>query len=430
MKTAVINGLIITVNKDNEIIKNGSIIFEEGTIQYIGENPSDTSSIDQVIDAKGNIIIPGLINTHGHSPMSLLRGYGDDLPLERWLKEKMWPIEGRFKEEDIRLGAQLAIIEMLKTGTTTYSDFYIYMDIIAEVVKESGIRANLSRGIIGSDSKEENKKKLDEATTFAKNWMGKAEGRITTMLSPHSTYTCSTELISDIVETAKEMKIPVQTHAAETKFEVEQLKKRFGVSPVVYLNNLGFFDNQSLIAHAVFVDNEDLMILKDKKVRISHNPGSNLKLGSGIAPVPNMLNNGLIVALGTDGAASNNNLDMFEEVRLASLIQKGFLNNTALIPARTALRMGTINGSEALFISHLTGSLETGKKADFIILNTNQVHFHPLYDAVSHIVYSASGHDVKDVFINGKQVVMNRQVLTLDEERIIHQVEQLVKKWI
>ncbi|OEF99062.1 N-ethylammeline chlorohydrolase [Vulcanibacillus modesticaldus] len=430
MRSIVINGIFVTVNQDNEIITDGSMIFEDDVITFIGESPEDLSKFDQVIDARGNIVMPGLINTHGHGAMSLLRGYGDDLPLQEWLEKKMWPIEGRFTKEHVKWGTLLAILEMLKTGTTTYSDFYIHMDVVADVIEGVGIRANLSRGIIGiGASSEEKQLKLSEAENFAKNWNNKADGRITTMMSPHALYTCSPNFISKIVESATMIQVPIQIHLSETAFEVEQNLKQYGVTPVKHLQQLGVFEHPTLIAHAVHVTEEEIEIIKNYQVNVSHNPGSNLKLGSGIAPIPKMLDQGIYVSLGTDSAASNNNLDLFEEMRLAALIHKGYGQDPLAIPADIAIKMATIYGAHSLFIGHYTGSLEVGKKADFIIVDVNQPHFHPMYNPITHLVYSAAGKDVVDVFVNGKQLVKKGQVQTIDEERVIYEVKRLANEW-
>jgi len=426
---AIVNGLIVTVNQSNDIYHHGTLLFENDTLIYVGAPLEDLSKADQVIDAKGNIVMPGLINTHGHGAMSLLRGIGDDLPLQTWLEKKIWPIESQFTEEHIYWGSKLSIIEMLKSGTTTYLDMYIFMDVVAETVKESRMRATLTRGMIGFGSTKERQKKLKEAVSFAKKWNHQADGLITTMMSPHSAYTCSPDFIQEIVSAAKEIESPIHIHMSETAGEVEESMKRYGLRPVEHLLWLGVFDLPALVAHAVHVNKNEINILFDRGVKVSHNPGSNLKLGSGIAPVADMLKQGITVSLGTDGAASNNNLDLFEEMRLAALIHKGFQQDPLLISANTALQMATINGAKSLFLQPYVGSLEPGKKADFIILDSHQAHFHPLYDPISHIVYSASGKDVLHVFINGEQVVKDGEVLTLDEEKVIFEVEQLTKNW-
>lgn len=425
MQTAIINGLIVTLDENNRIIKDGSLTFCDDTIDYVGEAKLDLNKFDQIIDAKGKLVMPGLINTHGHTPMTLLRGVSDDLPLQEWLENKIWPLERRFNEEHIHWGSQLAIVEMLKTGTTTFSDMYIQMDIIAEAVKNTGIRANLSRGIIGFGERAEKEKKLLEALEFAKRWNAVADGRITTMLSPHSPYTCEPDYIREISEAAKEHKLPIQIHLSETLTEVELSVNRYNKRPIELLVEIGLLDNPTLVAHAVHLSPAEIEILSNKSVMVSHNPGSNLKLGSGIAPIPELIKRNITVALGTDSAASNNNLDLFEELRLAALIHKGVNRDSTLIDAITAIRMATINGAKALFIDSHIGSLSIGKKADLIMLDLNKPHFYPMYDPISHLAYTASGADVTDTFVNGKQLMKNKELLYIDEERIYYEVSKI-----
>lgn len=425
MRTAIINGLIVTIDENNRIIKNGTLTIQDDAIDYIGDNIEDLSQFDQVIDAKGKIVMPGLINTHGHTPMTLLRGVSDDLPLQEWLEKKIWPLERQFTEEHIYWGSRLAIVEMIKTGTTTFSDMYIHMDIIAEAVKDTGIRGNLSRGIIGFGGSEEKNKKLLEAADFAKRWNNSANGRITTMMSPHSPYSCDPDFIKEIVQAAEDLNLPIQIHLSETSAEVELSINQFGKRPVELLADIGLFERPSLVAHGVHLLPNEIEILADKDVRVSHNPGSNLKLGSGIAPIPQLIKRNITVSLGTDGAASNNNLDLFDELRLAALIHKGVNQDSTLIDALTAIKMATIKGAKSLFIDHLTGTLTVGKKADLIMLNIDQPHFYPMHDPISHLVYTASGADVTDTFVNGKQLMKDRKLLYMDEERICYEVGKI-----
>lgn len=429
MRSIITNGLIITVNEEQEIFKNGSLVFEDDKITYLGDKIEDISGFDNVIDVKGNIVMPGLINTHGHTPMSLLRGYGDDLSLKNWLEDKMWPLEAQFTTEHVNWGSKLAIIEMLKTGTTTFLDMYIHMDIVAKAVEKSGIRATLTRSILGFGTEEQKKAKLIDARIFAKEWNNKANGRIKTMMAPHSTYTCSPDYIEKMIEIAHELNLPVHTHVAETENEVKEHYQKYGMSPVKQLEKIGFFDLPALIAHAVFLDNEDIKICCNNDVCIAHNPISNLKLGSGIAPIPEYLRRGLCVSLGTDSAASNNSLNLFEELRMAALIHKGTTLDAKVISANTALEMATINGAKSLFRDEEIGSLEIGKKADFIVLDKKQSNSYPMYNPISHIAYSASGQDVKDVFIDGIQVLKNGKVLFIDEEEVYTEVKKLTNKW-
>ena len=256
------NGTIVTSNTNNEVIENGAIGIEDEKIIYVGATPEDFASYDEKVDLKGNILLPGLVNTHGHTPMSLLRGYADDLHLQTWLEDKIWPLEAKYTPEHAKWGAKLSILEMIRTGTTTFVDMYDNMDEIAKEVEKAGIRGVLCRGIIGFGSDELRQNKLKEAAEFAKSWNNGAGGRITTMLSPHSPYTCSPEYISQIIDKSVELNIPMHTHMSETKFEVEKNIEDFGATPVVHLDKLGFFDRPSLVAHAVHVSDDDIEILE------------------------------------------------------------------------------------------------------------------------------------------------------------------------
>lgn len=426
-KKLIKNATIITMNEKNDVIKNGAIGFENGKITYIGKTPENTSAYEEVEDAKGNYVLPGLINTHGHLSMSLLRGYADDLPLKQWLEEKMWPVEAQYTKEHAKWGAYLSIVEMLKTGTTTCVDMYDNMDEIAQAIEESGMRARLCRGVIGLAPADVQQMKLKDAVSFANNWNNQANGRITTMIAPHSPYTCPPDFIAKMVEQAELLDLPMHIHMSETKAEVEQNVRDYGERPVKHLEKLGVFARPTLVAHAVHVTEEEMDILAKYDVKVSHNIVSNLKLASGIAPVPRMLEKGITVSLGTDSSASNNNLDLFEEIKLAAILHKGHEYDSTVIPAETALRMATIEGAKAIWQEEKIGSLEIGKEADFIILNTQQAFYHPEHDPVSHVVYSASGRDVKDVYVQGKQLVRNGECLTVDEEKVIYEANRVFR---
>lgn len=403
----------------------GFMVVENDRIVHIGaELPEQYAAVDaEIIDGKGLFFIPGLVNTHGHAAMSLLRGYGDDLALQTWLQEKMWPMEGKFTSNDVYWGTALSVIEMLKGGTTTFVDMYDYMDEVAKVCEQSGIRASLMRGAIGLCPEDVQREKLNEAIQFAKDWNGKADGRIRTIMAPHAPYTCPPAFIESFVQAAHDLDLPLHTHMSETKAEVEQNVKDYGLRPVAHLEKLGFFSRPSFVAHAVHLTDEEIETLAKYQVAVSHNPGSNLKLASGVARVPEMLRAGVVVSLGTDGAASNNNLDMFEEIRLAALIHKGVSGDPTAVPAAEALRMGTIYGAQTIRLDDI-GALEVGMKADFVAVDIDQPHFLPHTDLVSHMVYSASAKDVKHVWVDGKQVVKNGECLTMDEERILREAQQ------
>lgn len=420
MKRLFINAMIITMVDGDDVIEQGALGVEKEKIIYVGTMPSEAeqAEYEEVIDCQGKAILPGFINTHGHAAMTLLRGYADDLPLQTWLEEHMWPMEAKFTDVQVRAGTALAAVEMIRSGTTCFLDMYDHMDAVAQVVEESGLRARLSRGVIGLCSEEVQNQKFEEAVRFATEWNGQADGRITTMLAPHAPYTCPPAYIQRFVEKAAELNLPLHTHMSETAKEVAQNVQDYGVRPVEHLRRLGFFELPSLVAHAVHLTDEEIEILAQYDVKVAHNPGSNLKLGSGIASIPKMLQKGMRPSLATDGAASNNNLDLLKEIQLAALIHKGFNQDPEAVPAGTALKMGTSYGAEALFLDHEIGTLEVGKKADFITFDLRRAHMQPLHEVVSNIVYAASRNDVSDVYVNGVPLMVNRQLLTLDEEKI------------
>ncbi|MCJ8011044.1 amidohydrolase [Paenibacillus sp. KQZ6P-2] len=415
-KWVIKNGMFAVPNENKPVIK-GCMVIEDDLITYIGEEMPELENDIPVVDGTHLFFMPGLVNTHGHAAMSLLRGYGDDLALQIWLEEKMWPMEAKFTSSDVYWGTSLSVLEMLKGGTTTFLDMYDHMDQVAAVVKESGIRASLMRGVIGLCPEEVQRHKLNEAIAFARDWNGQADGRITTMISPHAPYTCPPDFIEKFVQAAHDMDLPMHTHMSETIAEVEQNVRDYGLRPVAHLEKLGMFSRPTQVAHAVHLTDEEIEILAANHVTVSHNPGSNLKLASGVARVTDLKKAGVTVSLGTDGAASNNNLDMFEEMRLAALIHKGVSGDPTAVPATEALKMGTIYGAQSIFLNNV-GTLSPGMKADFIALNTDQAHFLPHTDLISHAIYSACGKDVEHVWVDGKQIVKHGVCLTLDEERI------------
>lgn len=414
------NGQFLTSDQIHPVLA-GHMVTENDRIIYLDSAAPAAELVPvadtEVVDGTHRLFMPGLVNTHGHTPMSLLRGIGDDLVLQVWLTERIWPMEGRMTGEDVRYGTLLSILEMLKSGTTAFVDMYDHMDQVALAVEQSGMRGCLTRGVIGFGSREEQDAKLQEAVGFARNWHGKANGRITAMLAPHAPYTCPPDYIERIVAASRDLDLPIHTHMSETAHEVAQNEADYGLRPVAHLEKLGVFDRPCLVAHAVHLDAEEIAILAKHDVRVSHNPGSNLKLASGIAPVTALLQAGVKVSLGTDGSASNNNLDMFEEMRLAALLHKGVSGDPTAVPAFTAYQMATRAGAESIWLPE-TGSLAVGMKADFIALNIDQPHYYPQASYLSHAVYSANAQDVSDVWVDGKRIVDNGQCVTLDEEKI------------
>ncbi len=411
--------------KPHNVIQ-GNLHIKDGIITGIAP-PSLYNSTENnkretaLIDGSNLIIMPGLVNCHGHAAMSLFRGIADDLPLHEWLIKNIWPKEFRLKKEDVYWGTMLSIAEMIRSGTTTFTDMYFLMEEVAKAIEVSGMRGVLSRGMGGIGIMKKNAWR--ETNNLINNWQGKANGRIKIILGPHAVYTCSPDYLKKIRDFAAKVNLPLQIHLSETKWEVDHSMKKYGLTPVEMLNNLGIFEHQVICSHCVHLSINDLRIFENKKPGIVHNPSSNLKLGSGIAPVKTLLEAGLNVGLGTDGAASNNNLNMFEEMHIASLLAKGINNDPTQIPARTSLEMATCKGAEILGIQKI-GRIKEGYRADIIGINKKRPHLSPLHEVEAQLVYSAIGSDVELVMVDGKLLMNKGELLTLDEERIMHEAEK------
>ncbi|MCR3922419.1 MAG: amidohydrolase, partial [Firmicutes bacterium] len=375
----------------------------------------------EVIDGQGKVVAPGFVNAHSHAGMSLLRSYADDVPLMYWLEKRIWPIEARLKREDVYWGTMLAIAEMIKGGTTTFCDMYFFMDQVAEAVEEAGIRAVLSRGLVGVGEQAESG--LIESEHFIQHWQGRGDGRITTMLGPHAPYTCPPDYLKRVLALQERLHVPIHIHLAETMDEVNNICAQYGVTPTRLLKDTGLLDRPVLAAHCVHLTDGDMDLLKEYDVHVAHNPGSNLKLGSGIAPVPDLLSRGITVGLGTDGAASNNNLDMMEEMRLAALLHKGVRMDPTAITAQEALALATRHSAKAVFLDQV-GTIASGMKADLLVLDLQKPHLTPLHNVVAHVVYAAQPTDITVVMVDGKILCENGHLTTLDEENIIFQAQQ------
>lgn len=410
------------------VIDEGVIAIDDGKIVYARQLPApcEFRNAAKRIDGSGLVALPGFVNAHTHAAMTLLRGYADDMVLMEWLQEKIWPIEAHLDSEDVYFGAMLACIEMIRAGVTTFADQYFFMDDTARAVRDAGIRACLSRGLIATSPN--SSEPLRENIELCKMWNGEAEGRITTMLGPHAPYTCPVDFLEKVMEVAEELGVGIHIHLSETQGEVEESKaKHCGMSPIELMDSIGLFQFQTLAAHCVHVSREDIEILSAKGVGVAHNPGSNMKIASGIAPVPAMLRAGVRVGLGTDGASSNNNLDLLEEARLAAFLHKLANNDPTVIPAGQALAMATIGGAKAMGMDSDIGSLEPGKKADVILLDVNKPHMYPKHDLTSHVIYSASASDVTTVIIDGKLVMENGVLVDVDEQEILRKAEEKAK---
>lgn len=413
--TIIKNAYILTMDPSVGDIENGVVVIENGTIKEIGT--STQCSAEKIIDAKGSVLMPGLINTHCHAGMTIFRGYADDMQLQDWLENHIWPAEAQLTDEDIYAGTRLACLEMIRSGTIAFADMYIHENRVAQAVDEAGIRAALSYGMIDFGDKEKADKELKEGMEFVKAWNGKADGRIDTMYGPHAPNTCSRDFLIRVKEQAVKDNVKIHIHVLETEAELNYMKENFGMCSIHFLKDIEFWGTDVIAAHGVWLSDGDIKILAEYGVNISHNPVSNMKLASGICPVSKLLNEGANVCLGTDGCASNNNLDMFEEMRTAALLQKVSTMDPTVLPARTVLEMATVNGAKALGIN--SGMLKEGYNADMIIVDMNKAHLTPVYDVASHLVYAASGKDVKTTIVNGKLLMEDGKVISMNEQEVI-----------
>ncbi len=408
-----------------KIVPQGEVVIEGGIITYSGPARQEgEKDFTRVIEGKDKLIMPGFINTHTHAAMSLFRGYADDMPLQEWLEKRIWPVEAKLNEGDIYWGTLLAICEMIRGGTTCFADMYFYMEEAAKACLESGMRASLSQGLVGLDAAK-GMASLEEGKKLVRDWHGKGEGRITVMLGPHAPYTCPPEYLRKVAGAAELLQVPIHIHLAETRNEVEETLRMHGKRPVELMEQIGLLEQKVLAAHCVYLTRGEMHMMAENKTAVAHNPGSNLKLGSGVAPLADLLQRGVLVSLGTDGAASNNNLDMLEEMRLAALLQKGFGEDPTLVPAEEALALATVNGAGALFLEEGTGTLKEGSRADLIMVKLGSPHLHPLHSITAHLAYSALSSDVELTMIDGNILMEKGDLKTVDEERILFETEKI-----
>ena len=407
----------VQVLKPNGAVETSNIFISGNKISKIDNSNFDAKNFT-VIDGRGKFAVPGFINAHTHASMTLLRSYADDLALMDWLNNHIWPIENKMKAKDIKVGAELAAVEMIKSGTTTFMDMYgPNMEEVAQVVENSSMRGVLCRGIIGIFNGDE---KLQTNVELFKNWHGKANGRIKVMFGPHAIYTCPPDFLKKVAKTAGELGAEIHMHMNETLDEINGC-------PFEVVAETGLLELGMLAAHCVHLSDNEIEIMKSKKVRVANNPGSNTKLASGIAPIPKLLREGIVVGLGTDGASSNNNLDMLEEIRLAALINKVETMNPLAIPALEAVKMATEYGAAAVGISDI-GKLEAGYKADITLFDMSGAEWQPCYNPISLLVYSANSSSVDTVIVDGKILMQNRELKTLDEEKIIAEFKKCADK--
>ncbi len=422
----ITNGTVLTQDDTNTVIENGAVCVSGENIVYVG--PADKIDLQksaQVIDANKGIIMPGLINTHTHAAMTCFRGLADDLELMNWLNNFILPAEAKLDFDKVYTGAMLACAEMMLAGTTCFSDMYLFEDAVAEAAYAAGMRAVVGEVLYDFDSPSYGS--IEKGFEYTQNLIDKWQNNslVTIAVEPHSPYLCAPDLLIRASNMAQKNNIPLIIHLAETKWEKSSILERYGSSPVAHLANIGVLSPLVLACHCVAVDNKDISLLSRYGVKVSHNQESNMKLASGFAPIPEMLQAGICVGLGTDGPASNNNLDMFTEMDTVAKTHKATLLDPTVMDAHTVLEMATREAARALGLGHLTGSLEIGKKADIIVINTNKPHLTPMYDVFSHLVYSARGSDVDTVVINGRPVVENSRLLTMDINNVMSKMHEL-----
>jgi len=407
------------------LIENGVLAIRDNRIAFVGRNGATTRiAAETEIDGRGKLALPGLVNCHTHAAMTLFRGMAEDRPLDVWLGKTIWPLEARLKAEDVYAGSMLACLEMIKNGTTCFADMYFQEHMVAKAVEESGLRAVLAEGIIEAGHKLIGKKMLARSEDFAKRFNGRAEARIGTMLAPHAVYTCSSDLLSKVHEKASRLGVGVHLHLAESKATDAEFQKKHGLTETELLDKTGLLENHVLAAHCINLSGSDMRILSRRGVNVAYVPVSNMKLGIGAARIKDLTDLGINVGLGTDGPASNNALDMYETMKIGALLQKLVYLDPSILPAHEVLRMATTNGARALSLEKEIGSLEKGKKADVILVDLKKPHLTPLHDACAAMVYSARGSDVDTVIVDGKILMCDRQVRTLNEEAIMEKAEK------
>jgi 5-methylthioadenosine/S-adenosylhomocysteine deaminase len=416
-------GTVVTMDEANSIVQ-GDVLISNGRIAKIGGEIDDT--VNEVIEADGCAVLPGFVQTHIHLCQTLFRGAADDLALIDWLKKRVWPMEAAHTPESIRASAQLGIAELIKGGTTCAltMETVRHTEEVLRVVEESGFRATVGKCMMdkGDDVprelREQTRASIDESLDLIEKWHGRAEGRIHCCFAPRFAISCTRELLSEVSALAKKHRVMIHTHASENRNECEIVERETGDRNIDYLNSLGIVGPHVVLAHCIHLDNTEMETLANTKTNVAHCPSSNLKLGSGIARVTEMLARGIPVSLGADGAPCNNRLDMFTEMRTAALLQKA-LHGPEVLPAARALRMATIDGARAMGLEEETGSIEPGKRADAIVVNLDRIHSSPARDVMSALVYSAQASDVRSTIIDGRIVMRDRELLTMNELTLI-----------
>lgn len=424
----LIRGVMVLPRPEGPLLPKADVIIEGRRYAAVLTLEDSQGPFDLVLEGEGRLLLPGLVNAHTHLAMTLFRGLAQDRPLMQWLTEEVWPREKRLSGEVVRWFSLLGLAEMLKGGTTAFADMYFFMEEVGEAVEQAGVRALLSYGVI-APTPERMESELKKAEEFAREWNGRAEGRIRAALSPHAPYTCGPEVWRKAVALARELRIPIHTHLAETKEEVARVRAEHGRSPVEWLEELGVFGVPVLAAHCVHLSEKDMEILAAHGVHAVHCPTSNLKLACGMAPVAEMLRAGVNVCLGTDGPGSSGDLNLVEEMRLAALLAKVRTGDPQALSAREALSLATWRGAAALGWGKELGTIEVGRRADGILIRLDKVHLFPDHDLVANVVYAGQAADVEAVFVDGRFLLRGGQLQTLDEEEILSRCGELAKKF-
>ncbi len=425
----VVNGHVLTMDSKGERFENGAVAVRGDTIVQVGRAEDFAfQSVGRTIDAKGGIVMPGLINGHTHAAMTLFRGLADDLPLMTWLEDHIFPAEAKLDQNKVYFGALLACAEMIMSGTTCFTDMYLFEDSVAMAAKHSGMRAVVGEVLYDFPSPNYGpvEKGFEYTRMLVEKWKG--DPLIKIAVEPHSPYICSPELLKNAAKIARDNKIPLIIHLSETESEVEQIRKRYGKSPVAHLADLGVLGPDLVACHCVALSTEDIGLLKIFDVKVVHNPESNMKLASGVAPVPELLDAGVCVCIGTDGCASNNDLDMFSEMDTVAKLHKVHKGDPTALNSHTVLRMATIDAARAIGMSDTIGSLEPGKKADLIVIDTRKPHLTPMYRPESHLVYAARGSDVETVIIDGRPVMEDRKIVSMDVEQAMEKANEIAEE--
>lgn len=429
----IANGTILTMNRENAVIDKGFLGIMGDTIAQIGPLTGGVPDARRAIDARGGLILPGLINGHTHAAMTLFRGLADDLPLMDWLNNYIFPVESKMDGDFVYWGTMLACAEMIMSGTTTFCDMYLFEEEVARAAKVARMRCLVGEVLYDFDSP--NYGSLENGFRYTERLIQRWQDDpiISVAVEPHALFTCSPDLLRTADILAKKYQVPLIIHVAETRSELDKVKEKYGVSPIDHLLSLGLLGPHLIADHCVHLDEREIVLMAEHGVKAVHMPESNMKLASGISPVSRLLEKGVTVALGTDGCASNNNLDLFAEMDTAAKLHKVETMDPTVLDAVTVVKMATIEGAKALGLETVTGSLELGKKADVIILDTDKPHLTPMYNPFSHVVYAARGNDVSHSIINGRVVMEDRRILTLDLTEVIEKAMEKARdvvQWV